>query len=76
MGTHPDGPCQIQRSQKKLSQYIAEHEGTTTYRKVSTEKHLPFIMKLMSIQHNLSIQVHPTKVCSLLALQILVERNI
>ncbi|KAL3985383.1 Phosphomannose isomerase type I family protein [Acanthocheilonema viteae] len=55
MGTHPDGPCQIQRSQKKLSQHIAECEDS------STERHLPFIMKLMSIQHNLSIQVHPTK---------------
>lgn len=61
MGTHPDGPCQIGRSQMKLSQYIAEYEGPT-HRKVSTERHLPFIMKLMSIQHNLSIQVHPTKV--------------
>uniref|UniRef100_A0A0R3RRL5 mannose-6-phosphate isomerase n=1 Tax=Elaeophora elaphi TaxID=1147741 RepID=A0A0R3RRL5_9BILA len=61
MGTHPDGPCQIQRSQKKLSQYIAEYECSTIYRKVSTERHLPFIMKLMSIQHSLSVQVHPTK---------------
>ncbi|EFO27167.1 phosphomannose isomerase type I [Loa loa] len=60
MGTHPDGPCQIQRSQKKLSQHIAEYEAIT-HRKVSPERHLPFIMKLMSIQHNLSVQVHPTK---------------
>ncbi|KAM3717249.1 Mannose-6-phosphate isomerase [Dirofilaria immitis] len=60
MGTHPDGPCYIQRSQKKLSQYIAEYEGNP-HRKVSAERHLPFIMKLMSIEHNLSIQAHPTK---------------
>uniref|UniRef100_A0A915PQG4 mannose-6-phosphate isomerase n=1 Tax=Setaria digitata TaxID=48799 RepID=A0A915PQG4_9BILA len=60
MGTHPDGPCYLQRSQKKLSQYIAE-SGTATRQKVPTERHLPFIMKLMSIQHSLSVQVHPTK---------------
>ncbi|KAK6108112.1 Phosphomannose isomerase type I family protein [Brugia pahangi] len=60
MGTHPDGPCQIQRSQKKLSQYIAEYENSN-HNKVSPERHLPFIMKLMSIHRNLSIQVHPTK---------------
>ncbi|VDK76999.1 unnamed protein product [Onchocerca ochengi] len=60
MGTHPDGPCHIQRSQKKLSQYIAEYEASPR-QKISAERHLPFIMKLMSIQHNLSIQAHPTK---------------
>lgn len=61
MGTHPDGPCRLKRSQMKLSQHIADYEASG-HRRFSVEKHLPFIMKLMSIQHNLSIQTHPTKV--------------
>lgn len=58
MGTHPDGPARLRNSSEKLSSLIArfnkDHE--------QNEVHLPFIMKIMSIKHTLSLQVHPTKV--------------
>ncbi|KAI1720938.1 phosphomannose isomerase type I domain-containing protein [Ditylenchus destructor] len=48
MGTHPDGPARVRGSSDCLSRLIAK-------------MHLPYIMKIMSIKHTLSLQVHPTK---------------
>ncbi|GMS78585.1 hypothetical protein PENTCL1PPCAC_760 [Pristionchus entomophagus] len=63
MGTHPDGPARVRASARKLSTHIATSESG---RKLSNNNrrdnvHLPFIMKVMSIDRTLSIQVHPTK---------------
>ncbi|VDN56089.1 unnamed protein product [Dracunculus medinensis] len=59
MGTHPDGPARLKNSQVKLSTFIAD--GETLRHGCPNEKHLPFIMKLMSVEKALSLQVHPTK---------------
>uniref|UniRef100_A0A915AHT3 mannose-6-phosphate isomerase n=1 Tax=Parascaris univalens TaxID=6257 RepID=A0A915AHT3_PARUN len=60
MGTHPDGPARVKRTNMKLSSYITESEKSV-YERNAKETHLPFIMKLMSIEKTLSLQVHPTK---------------
>uniref|UniRef100_A0A914YC92 Phosphomannose isomerase type I catalytic domain-containing protein n=1 Tax=Panagrolaimus superbus TaxID=310955 RepID=A0A914YC92_9BILA len=60
MGTHPDGPAKLHGSSEKLSKFLAKYEIPESSRK--EENHLPFIMKIMSISHTLSLQVHPTKV--------------
>ncbi|VDK56654.1 unnamed protein product [Anisakis simplex] len=60
MGTHPDGPARLKRNNMKLSNYITESE-TSVYEKSTKDTHLPFIMKLMSIDRTLSLQAHPTK---------------
>ena len=57
MGTHPDGPAVVRHSSENLSKMIATTSGAE-----KPEVHLPFIMKIMSIKHTLSLQVHPTKV--------------
>uniref|UniRef100_A0AC34Q220 Mannose-6-phosphate isomerase n=1 Tax=Panagrolaimus sp. JU765 TaxID=591449 RepID=A0AC34Q220_9BILA len=56
MGTHPDGPAKVRSSSENLSRLIAKSD-----RQSRKEVHLPFIMKIMSIKHTLSLQVHPTK---------------
>ncbi|MFH4981466.1 hypothetical protein AB6A40_008175 [Gnathostoma spinigerum] len=61
MGTHPDGPSRVRRSNMKLSDYIYQIESSVYETRENKEKHLPFIMKLMSIAKTLSIQAHPTK---------------
>lgn len=61
MGTHPDGPAKVKNTNVELSKHIADTE-TSVYERTNKETHLPFIMKLMSIDKTLSIQVHPTKV--------------
>ena len=53
IGTHPDGPALIQAKKVRLSEFIGEQEAA--------DGHLPYIMKVMSIEHTLSLQVHPTK---------------
>ncbi|KAF8386050.1 hypothetical protein PRIPAC_75192 [Pristionchus pacificus] len=63
MGTHPDGPARVRSIGRKLSTHIATSESS---RKLSNNNrrdnvHLPFIMKVMSIDRTLSIQAHPTK---------------
>lgn len=58
MGTHPDGPARLQECNTELSSYRAQQEGKT---ETVAQNHLPFIMKIMSIRHTLSLQVHPTK---------------
>ncbi|CAD5231704.1 unnamed protein product [Bursaphelenchus xylophilus] len=55
MGTHPDGPARIQGSDVRLSEHRALEENN------EGDDHLPFIMKIMAIEHTLSLQVHPTK---------------
>ncbi|KAL3099415.1 hypothetical protein niasHS_002870 [Heterodera schachtii] len=54
VGTHPDGPAKLCAKNVTLSEYMVE-EGS------KANRHLPYIMKIMSISHNLSLQVHPTK---------------
>lgn len=66
MGTHPDGPAIIRQSNECLSNLIARNGhhviNNNINNSICDEVHLPFIMKIMSIQHTLSLQVHPTKV--------------
>jgi len=59
MGTHPDGPARVRSTSDKLSRHIAKTDSSKKLQK--EEIHLPFIMKIMSIKHTLSLQVHPTK---------------
>uniref|UniRef100_A0A914QTP8 mannose-6-phosphate isomerase n=1 Tax=Panagrolaimus davidi TaxID=227884 RepID=A0A914QTP8_9BILA len=62
MGTHPDGPARIHESSEKLSKFLAKYEASKfSSSNKKEENHLPFIMKIMSIKHTLSLQVHPTK---------------
>ncbi|CAD5224875.1 unnamed protein product [Bursaphelenchus okinawaensis] len=56
MGTHPDGPARLHGSDLKLSEHRARLDNAP-----KEDDHLPFIMKIMAIQHTLSLQVHPTK---------------
>uniref|UniRef100_A0A7E4VTW0 mannose-6-phosphate isomerase n=1 Tax=Panagrellus redivivus TaxID=6233 RepID=A0A7E4VTW0_PANRE len=56
MGTHPDGPARVRESSENLSRLIARGVENNNAKEV----HLPFIMKIMSIKHTLSLQVHPT----------------
>uniref|UniRef100_A0A914YUF5 mannose-6-phosphate isomerase n=1 Tax=Panagrolaimus superbus TaxID=310955 RepID=A0A914YUF5_9BILA len=58
MGTHPDGPARVRDSSENLSKLIAKNNSENNNKQ---EIHLPFIMKIMSIKHTLSLQVHPTK---------------
>ncbi|KAE9548635.1 hypothetical protein FO519_008159 [Halicephalobus sp. NKZ332] len=60
MGTHPDGPARVRNSSENLSRMIAKSDWINNNDK-KKEVHLPFIMKIMSIRHTLSLQVHPTK---------------
>lgn len=66
MGTHPDGPARVRDSSERLSRVIARSESAqllnNNNKRQTDEIHLPFIMKIMSIRHTLSLQVHPTKV--------------
>lgn len=61
MGTHPDGPARVRSSSENLSRLIARSDRINNNEKQKKEVHLPFIMKIMSIKHTLSLQVHPTK---------------
>jgi mannose-6-phosphate isomerase len=65
MGTHHDGAAVVRDTSEPLSQYISRKESTKNLlnnnNKSKMESHLPSIMKIMSIQHTLSLQVHPTK---------------
>uniref|UniRef100_A0A914YX22 Phosphomannose isomerase type I catalytic domain-containing protein n=1 Tax=Panagrolaimus superbus TaxID=310955 RepID=A0A914YX22_9BILA len=57
MGTHPDGPAKVRDSAENLSKFIAKND----FENGKDEIHLPFIMKIMSIKHSLSLQVHPNR---------------
>uniref|UniRef100_A0A0K0DWK6 mannose-6-phosphate isomerase n=1 Tax=Strongyloides stercoralis TaxID=6248 RepID=A0A0K0DWK6_STRER len=76
MGTHPDGPAIVKNTNVKLSTIIAKDNSKSTFSIKSSssdfsysynsddekdDSHLPFIMKIMSINKTLSLQVHPTK---------------
>jgi len=67
MGTHPDGPARIRQTNERLSSLIAQSDSASYLlnnngsQTTVDEIHLPFIMKIMSIKHTLSLQVHPTK---------------
>ncbi|GMR57855.1 hypothetical protein PMAYCL1PPCAC_28050 [Pristionchus mayeri] len=63
MGTHPDGPAKIRASARKLSEALAMSESAKQLANNNRRDnvHLPFIMKVMSIDRTLSLQVHPTK---------------
>lgn len=67
MGTHPDGAAKVRGTKEHLSSLIAQSESASYLmnnndsRVDTDEVHLPFIMKIMSIKHTLSLQVHPTK---------------
>ncbi|CAI4229752.1 unnamed protein product [Auanema sp. JU1783] len=67
MGTHPHGPAMVRKSSTLLSKMIKEESFTRTEsnnnlsKDVRTQHHLPYIMKVMSIDQTLSLQVHPTK---------------
>ncbi|KAF7632471.1 hypothetical protein Mgra_00008167, partial [Meloidogyne graminicola] len=54
IGTHPDGPSKIITKNVQLSELLFDKNKKRNV-------HLPFIMKIMSIRHTLSLQVHPTK---------------
>uniref|UniRef100_A0A0N5CGX0 mannose-6-phosphate isomerase n=1 Tax=Strongyloides papillosus TaxID=174720 RepID=A0A0N5CGX0_STREA len=77
MGTHPDGAATVKNTNVRLSTMIAKDDNKSSfsiksgnsdysysYNNSDEEKedsHLPFIMKIMSINKTLSLQVHPTK---------------
>ncbi|KAI6186549.1 Mannose-6-phosphate isomerase domain containing protein [Aphelenchoides besseyi] len=67
MGTHPDGPARVQDTAERLSSLIARSDSSSYLLNNNgksadvDEVHLAFIMKIMSIDHTLSLQVHPTK---------------
>jgi mannose-6-phosphate isomerase class I len=68
MGTHPDGPAKIRETNERLSSLIAQSDSASYLINNNDSKtfmediHLPFIMKIMSIKHTLSLQVHPNRV--------------
>ncbi|KAI6230218.1 Mannose-6-phosphate isomerase [Aphelenchoides fujianensis] len=68
VGTHPDGAARVQDTGEHLSRMIARSDSCNYLLNNNNgggedrdEVHLPFIMKIMSIRHTLSLQVHPTK---------------
>lgn len=68
MGTHPDGPAKVRNSSECLSKMLARKNKNNFFSNLKKVEdiHLPFIMKIMSIKHTLSLQVHPTKVIYLI----------
>ena len=66
MGTHPKGHAVVTSEDKKLSDWIAEDVETrlgSLCPKISGNNNpdLPFLLKILSVNKALSIQVHPTK---------------
>lgn len=63
MGAHNKSPSIIKNSEQKLSDWIKDNEeilGESSILKFGNK--LPFLMKVLSINSALSIQVHPSKV--------------
>lgn len=63
MGAHNKSPSLVKCSEQKLSDWIKVNEeslGEASLSKFGNE--LPFLMKVLSINSALSIQVHPSKV--------------
>lgn len=64
MGTHVNGPSLVKNSNKSLLSVITgkpEYLGDNVRTKFGID--LPFLLKVLSIEQALSIQVHPSKVC-------------
>lgn len=63
MGTHPNGPSCIKDSNEPLLTYIKKdpnrHLGPDVMKTFGSN--LPFLLKVLSIENPLSIQVHPNK---------------
>ena len=62
MGTHPNGPSRIMKSNQPLDEYIKEHPdvlGVTCRERFGNN--LPFLFKILSVNKALSIQAHPNK---------------
>lgn len=69
MGTHPKGPSVIAQTDELLSKWLADHPAVLGSKfkgasDASGEIQLPFLLKVLSVNTALSIQVHPTKVTS------------
>lgn len=66
MGTHPNGPSQVNdpgsSEKQSLLEWINSHDGCLGS-KVSEifEGKLPFLFKVLSVNKALSIQAHPNK---------------
>lgn len=63
MGTHVNGQSYIKGLEKSLLAVISEHPnylGDSVRKKFG--ENLPYLLKILSIQKALSIQVHPSKV--------------
>lgn len=63
MGAHSKSPSIVKNSEQKLSDWIKDNEevlGESSTLNFGNE--LPFLMKVLSINSALSIQVHPSKV--------------
>lgn len=63
MGAHSKSPSMVKNSEQKLSDWIKDNQealGESSILKFGNE--LPFLMKVLSINSALSIQVHPSKV--------------
>jgi mannose-6-phosphate isomerase len=63
MGAHSKSPSILKNSEQKLSDWINDNEeilGKSSILKFGNK--LPFLMKVLSINSALSIQVHPSKV--------------
>lgn len=63
MGAHSKSPSLVKSSEQKLSDWIKYNDGALgEASKLKFGKELPFLMKVLSINSALSIQVHPSKV--------------
>src|SRR5690606_33234253 len=62
MGTHPNGPCLIHSTNKKLSDFLKEQTQDVLGEHVHKRFNgLPFLLKVLSVNQALSIQAHPDK---------------
>lgn len=63
IGTHPNGPATLKDSGTTLASVISENPqllGSEVIKYFGTK--LPFLLKVLSVNKALSIQVHPNKV--------------
>ena len=62
MGTHPNGPSRISKSNQLLDDYIkAQPEMLGNTCRTAFGDNLPFLFKILSVNKALSIQAHPDK---------------
>lgn len=63
MGAHNKSPSLVKSSGQKLSEWIKNNEEVLgEVSKLKFGSKLPFLMKVLSVNSALSIQVHPSKV--------------